>query len=183
MAGKKIPHSDFVKQGLPKKGEETKPQDQVVSDLGKLKEASKKVGEKVSGKLKTTLYPKVSEGTPVVFQAGRNLGSSISSFTNSETLKNILKTSAAIISLIVFFFIGIKVVNMIMNKSENGEISLTTPTPVPYTPYKPSVYAEDEMVLKMEEDIKVLEKESSTVVLKETSLTPPVLDFDINFEE
>lgn len=183
MAGTRRPHTGFVKQGLPKKGGDAQSQDQIASDLGKIKEATKKVSEQVTGKLKTSVYPKVSEGAPVVFQAGKSIGSSISSFTSSETLKNVLKTAAAIISLIVFFFIGIRVVNMIMDGSGNGEVSLTTPTPVPYTPYKPSIYAEDEMVLKMEEDIKVLEKETSTVVLKETSLTPPVLDFDISFEE
>jgi hypothetical protein len=75
---------------------------------------------------------------------------------------------------------------LVKTARQNGEVAipgLPTPTTAPYQPYNPSVYAEDELVLQLEEDIKVLDRELSIVQLKETILTPPVLDFNVNFEE
>lgn len=64
-----------------------------------------------------------------------------------------------------------------------GGIEGPSPTVGPFRPYKPSIYADDEKVKQMDEDAKVLNRELSTVQLKETILTPPVLDFNINFKE
>ncbi|MFC1649802.1 hypothetical protein ACFL2C_03780 [Patescibacteria group bacterium] len=63
--------------------------------------------------------------------------------------------------------------------------TITGPTPVPTTtetePSQPSIYADDEDVLSLEERIKVLDRELSNVVLRDTTMKPPILDFNINF--
>lgn len=56
-----------------------------------------------------------------------------------------------------------------------------TPTYSPYQKFKPSVYADDPVVIGLEETINVLDREMSTTPLTESTLTPPVLDFSIGF--
>ena len=56
-----------------------------------------------------------------------------------------------------------------------------TPTYSPYQKFKPSVYADDPVVIGLEETINVLDREMSTTPLTESTLTPPVLDFVIGF--
>jgi hypothetical protein len=56
-----------------------------------------------------------------------------------------------------------------------------TPTYSPYQKFKPSVYADDPVVIGLEETINVLDREMSTTPLTESTLTPPVLDFNIGF--
>jgi len=48
---------------------------------------------------------------------------------------------------------------------------------------KPSRYATDEAVLKIETDVKALESEIGKSEIEEKNLTPPSLNFDINFKE
>jgi len=48
---------------------------------------------------------------------------------------------------------------------------------------RPSRYATDEAVLKMEADTKALEEEINRGDIEEKSLTPPNLNFDVNFQE
>ena len=100
-----------------------------------------------------------------------------------KLIKKILRITAIVILIIIFLYI---ISLFAKNLRQNGEVALNglpTPTLAPYLPYNPSVYAEDDLVLKLEEDIKVLDRELSTTQLKENILTPPTLDFDINFED
>lgn len=56
-----------------------------------------------------------------------------------------------------------------------------TPTPIEIEPSQPSIYALDEVILQLEEDINTLDRELSTTVLRETSLNPPKLDLNVRF--
>lgn len=47
----------------------------------------------------------------------------------------------------------------------------------------PSRYATDSGVIKIEEDLRNLEKELDSMQVNETNLLPPRLDFDINFDK
>ena len=60
-----------------------------------------------------------------------------------------------------------------------------SPSPSPYEEeiINPSVYATDSAVLEIGNRIKEIEKEIDQTDLKETSLNPPVLDLNVNFEE
>ena len=161
MALKPSTHQDLVKTGLPRKGVEQLKDDQITSDLARAKEAGLKI---VGQTIQTTLAP--AKGILANFP-----------------IKKIARIVAVVILLLVLLYIVSLFVKTIR---QNGEVAISgipTPTVAPYIPYNPSVYAEDELVLQLEEDIKVLDRELATAQLKETILTPPVLDFNINFEE
>ena len=46
----------------------------------------------------------------------------------------------------------------------------------------PSPYADDLIILKIEKDLKEIDKQLQETDLKEASLNPPLLDMDIKFE-
>ncbi|OGM14513.1 hypothetical protein A3A76_05940 [Candidatus Woesebacteria bacterium RIFCSPLOWO2_01_FULL_39_23] len=88
--------------------------------------------------------------------------------------------------LILLIIIGLGVyAKFFMEKAGVEDISTLPPTPTysPYQKYKPSIYADDPVVLKLEEDFNVLEAEMLTTPLTEGTLTLPVLDFEINFNK
>jgi len=85
--------------------------------------------------------------------------------------------------LMILIYIAVRIYTLLQENGENGSTTVyTTPTSVPYKPSKPSVYAEDEFILNLEETIKVLEREIAGINIRETTLTPPILDFNINFD-
>ena len=70
---------------------------------------------------------------------------------------------------------------MLKNGGVISQNPQTIVTPVPFVPFKPSVYADDPEVLKIEEDLTLLERELNQVKIKEDGIDPPKLDFDISF--
>jgi hypothetical protein len=183
MVVKQSTHQDLIKTGLPRKGINTVGNDQIATDIAK----AKQVGQKVVGKVKEAISPVVDQNKNVI---SKNQGSFIQSVTlptkemfDKPHIKKILRITLMIILLLLL----LNIVSLLVKTArQNGELAipgLPTPTVVPYQPYNPSVYAEDELVLQLEEDIKVLDRELSIASLKETILTPPELDFDVNFEE
>lgn len=60
-------------------------------------------------------------------------------------------------------------------------VQTESPTPVEYIPSIPSVYATDPEIVKLDEDISVLDLEIAGTQLRETTLNPPSLDFNISF--
>ena len=85
------------------------------------------------------------------------------------------------VSLVSVLFVTSKVVNLIKRGNGNGEAPPSTPTIVPYQVEKPSIYAKDEKVLEIEERARMLDKEMSDTVVRETIPNPPSLDFDVEF--
>jgi hypothetical protein len=86
--------------------------------------------------------------------------------------------------LMILVFIGTKMYSILTENGEDGAKTVyTSPTPVPYKPSKPSVYAEDEFILELEEKLGVLEREIAGISIRETTLTPPILDYKINFDD
>ena len=175
MAEKQLPHQDLVKTGKPRKGKVSPEGDQIAVDIKKAKE----VKEQIVQKVQQQLQPVVSQAVPKITSAAQP----VKSLFGGELIKKILRLPAIIMLFIVFLYI---ISLFVKNLRQDGEIALNglpTPTLAPYLPYNPSVYAEDDLVLMLEEEIKVLDRELSTAQLKENILTPPVLDFDINFED
>lgn len=100
----------------------------------------------------------------------------------------VLRKIGRVVGIVLVFFVVIVVAFQVLRivrqrEAGVGDGVVVTPTGQPFQPYKPSVYAEDELVLEMEEDLLILDREMSTTSLKEEILNPPVLDFDINFEK
>ena len=175
MALKPSTHQDLVKTGLPRKGVEQLKDDQIASDLARAKEA----GLKIVGKVKETVNPVISQNKQNI---QTTLAPAKGIFANFP-FKKIARIVAVVLLLLVLLYIVSLFVKTIRQNGEVAVSGIPTPTVAPYIPYNPSVYAEDELVLQLEEDIKVLDRELATAQLKETILTPPVLDFNINFEE
>ena len=82
--------------------------------------------------------------------------------------------------LIIAFAIYVKLFQKTLPTRE-GQTIPPTPTYSPFQKFKPSVYANDPTVIKLEETLNVLDREMATVPLTEDTLTPPVLDFNISF--
>lgn len=175
MAGKQLPHTDLVSSGLPKKGENQSPNDQVTTDLKKAKE------------LRNNFLGKVGESvTPVISKQGKKVDSftaPIKNLVDKSLLSKLMRIGLIILLIGLFLYITSLILKTVNESGDQSQISVPTPTIAPYHPFNPSIYAEDEAVLQMEEDIKILDRELSTSLLKETILTPPVLDFDVDFEE
>jgi len=183
MTSKQSTHQDLVKTRLPRKDINAGNDDQIMSDLTKVKS----VGKKVVGKVKETITPVVNQNKDIISKKQTLFIQSVTTparnMFDNPLIKKIVRISVIVILLLVFLYI---ISLLVKTARQNGEVAVTgipSPTVAQYLPYNPSVYAEDELVLQLEEDIKVLDRELSTVQLKETILTPPTLDFDVNFEE
>ena len=87
-----------------------------------------------------------------------------------------------IIALLATSFIKKTGIGFGNNEEEKNQTEKPSPTPINYEPERPSVYAEDVEVLRIEEAIDSLEKEISRASLRESGLIPPVLDYNINFK-
>lgn len=74
-----------------------------------------------------------------------------------------------------------------INKKKSELVAEPTPTPTPLVTIEevitasPSAYATDEAVLKIEEELKILEEKLNVVDLEEQPLLPPFLDMDVKF--
>lgn len=174
MAKKKVPPGDLISKDLPRKGEVEKSDDAMASDIKKAKKAT--------GKILNMVQASVS---PVFSRQGskiENIKSYFIDFADQDFGKKLLRFAGAAGFLVILLFIGSLVLKTVRETKEQDLVGVPGPTVGPFRPYKPSVYADDEGVLQMEEDAKVLNREVSTAQLKETILTPPVLDFNINFK-
>lgn len=175
MAGKQIPHEDFVSKGLPKKGEDQIQDDQIGTDIQKVKEVKDQLWGRVS-----------SSVNPVISKQGKKIEgitASVQGLANEDLLKKLLRVVIIALLFIALLYIGSLIFKTATQNGENGQVVIPAPSVAPFNPFNPSIYAEDEGVLQFEEDLKILDRELSTSQLKEIILTPPFLNFDIDFEE
>ena len=89
--------------------------------------------------------------------------------------------TALVLLLAVAIFAG-------FNQKDSSQSTSEEPMPTTTTEFKeeitsPSPYATDAALLKIEEEVKNLEQKIQATDLKETGLTPPVLEMEVNFEE
>ena len=154
--------------------------DSVSEDLEKFRNI---VG-KFSSTLSKNVKPAVSKGVAGPSKAASTFTGKV---IDKGFLKNILKVFFVILVLMTLAFVGLKFFRNIPPGVIPGTASPTpaeatpTPTPLVFTPFKPSVYAEDPVTLKLEKDIDVLVREISGTNIKETQLNPPILDFNVTF--
>lgn len=155
--------------------------DSVSRDL----EQARKIVGKLSGAVSKAVTPVVAKG---VSSSEKTAAKFLKK--DNKFLKIILRLFIILIFLMIAVFVGLKlfqsgavVVKPPVKPSPNIlSITLTvTPTPVVYNPMKPSVYADDLVVLKLEQDINILTREIAGTNIKETQLNPPSLDFNISF--
>jgi hypothetical protein len=101
-----------------------------------------------------------------------------------EGLKKVIYPFMVLILVLVVFFVGIGIFRILREggdeRGRGGVEEMVTP--VVYRPKEPSVYANDPQIIQIETDINVLLGEMSSKVLKESTLIPPRLDFNISFD-
>lgn len=102
---------------------------------------------------------------------------------SKKLAKKIIRVIVGVLIITLVLFAASQAVNIIRRDGQQPGALFPSPTGVFYEPTRPSVYAEDEQVLKMEDDLRVLDREVVSTSLKESTLNPPILDFDIDFEE
>ena len=150
-------------------------EDSIVQDIESLKSFVKTVGHTVSTQ-KVEPRKVASLPKPPQIPAG---------ITKKSPLKNLIRVLLVVFFLLILTFIGIRIVQLLSNGgNDDTTVQLPNnviPSPVPYIPHNPSVYAEDVEVLKLEEDILVLERELSNTNIKEDRLYPPTLDYNVRF--
>ena len=96
--------------------------------------------------------------------------------------KKIIRIAGIIVSIFIFALIISKIYKKIAEDGKAPFAPTPTPTIAPFQPYRPSVYSEDPEVLEIEESVKILDRELSTVILEEAILHPPVVNYNINFK-
>lgn len=90
-----------------------------------------------------------------------------------------LLTLAVILGLVLA--LGAIMKNRQAIKEELG-LAIPTPTPTIATVSRPSNYADDEVVLKIETELNKLEDALEAADLAEAGLNPPLLDWQVEFE-
>ena len=153
-------------------------EDSVKKDIEKLKKVISKVGVGVSKKV----TPKIEQGSEIKYAASN----AFKRANGADFIVKILKGFIIGVVLLTLIYLGVtlfrSVGNGASNKKDISQVTGPTPTNIEFQPYKPSVYAEDAEILGFEESLNILEKEIASTNIRETSLNPPKLDFNINFQ-
>lgn len=151
----------------------TKPEDSIKNDF----QAFSLTMNKFLGQVKKVLGPVVSKGGEESREAAQTIGKVV----DASLVRKLVKIFLVVLFLISLFFIISRFINLVTeNGGVVGEVS-PTPTVFIYIPPKLSVYANDTVVLKLEEDLGVLSREVSNSIIRETMLNTPQLDFNISF--
>jgi len=138
-----------------------------------------------SSKITSKVTPVVKEGISGTSRAADSFGKKV----GPKFMTKILRIFFVIIFVVIIAFVASKLFSGqggngggLGNSTPTQFQSEATPTSVFYNPPKASIYASDESILKLEEDINVISREVESTVLKETQLVPPTLDFNVNFK-
>lgn len=100
----------------------------------------------------------------------------------SPTAKKILTIALALIVIVVLIGIAFPIIKKFMQKPVE-EVAIVDTTQLTLSTRKPSRYATDETVLMIESEVLTQEGEMNTLEIKEYSLNPPPLNWDVNFDE
>ena len=149
-------------------------EDSVAQDVKKIKSFFSRSTENIKDKISPATSKMATQTSQAVGQTAKRVG-----------LLSLLKVATLILVIVLLVVLGLKLFSFVRNGDGNGGSgsgeSTPTQTPVSYQPYVQSIYAKDPGILKLEEDINVLSRELSTAVIRETRLSPPLLDFNVGF--
>lgn len=151
-------------------------EDSVRQDIARLK----KIVGKIGGGINQKVSPVIKKGG---VDAGKKSAETVSKIVNTGAMKKIITTFFVIVLIMVLIFIGMNFFKKTPGEEITDELtsSESTPTSPPFVSYKPSVYADDLEIIKLDEEISTLESEFASSDIKETSLNIPNLDFDVSF--
>lgn len=156
-------------------------QDSITADFEKVQKVAQKVFKTASIKATPLVNKGKAESAVLASSAGKVIDTSF--------LRKAIKMLIVILVLMVIVFMAIKIFpNKIISPA--GEISPTKEeisgqteslAPIDYHQYIDSIYATDPEVLRVEESIKVLDREINNIQYKDPALNPPSIDFDVSF--
>jgi hypothetical protein len=154
-------------------------EDSVKTDIKIIKSFTKKGTNTLKGMLK----PYAQKGGESVTQTTKAVKGSV----DNKFIKIVVRSFIILFFALILFFIAYYLFTRLKeegdNTSNNNEnVVVATPTPIYFDPYKPSIYAEDPEILRLEEEINILKGEISGITIKETGINPPKLDWEINFK-
>lgn len=101
---------------------------------------------------------------------------------NSGNKKKIMIFAAVPIILVVLLLVASVVKGLIGNGGVPLPILTPTPTPTATPEQSPSPYAEDDVVLRIEEEVNKFDEKLNNAVLRDDTIRVPSLDWDINFK-
>lgn len=161
-------------EDTPQAPESQDPQeDSVAQDVQTVKTIFGKVTDKIS----LFLAPFTKKGIASAASSATAVRTSV----DNKFLKNLVRTFLILFFTLILVFIGIYLFRMLKEENVITQNPGLTVTPPPFEPFKPSVYAQDPEVLKIEEDVNILERELNQTKIREDGINPPSLDFDISF--
>ncbi len=148
--------------------------DSVAADIKKFKGFAGNVKETIS----SSLQPVIKKGA----RSGSGITSSASGLIDKKFLQRLIKIFLVLLFVMVLLVIGLQLfIPDDNNGPSNGSNPEETPVIPTYQPTFPSVYSDDKEVLKIEEDLNILEREISGTRIDETTLNYPDLDYKITF--
>lgn len=98
-----------------------------------------------------------------------------------SSVKRLLILLAAIFVVVLLIALVYRIATERMGTKLQAPTPAPSPTETPVTTI-PSVYANDQDVLRIEGDLTKLEKDLGSLEVREDNLQPPALDFEISFE-
>lgn len=155
------------------------PVDSITADM----QSVKKVFSKVADKISKSSTPVIAKGK----QGSSQLATHAQKALDTGKIKKLTTVFIGIILLLLLvFFVSRLFGNKLVqnNGNQNAEEpvpSYISPTPFDYQVFVESIYARDKDILRLEENLEVLDAEVANFQLKESSLTSPALDFNISF--
>jgi hypothetical protein len=148
----------------------------VVSDIHVFKKSVSTVSSNLGNFLK--LHLKLPDG-----KVKRGIDNFLSSENSSESLRKLIKLVFVLGILVFILFVALSVFRLFFGSEETPNTTNLSPSPVVYQQVKDSIWAKDADILKLETDLNVLEKEILNSQIKDKSLLPPSLDFNVNFKK
>jgi len=111
--------------------------------------------------------------------------SQVSEILKPNKVKKLIPLIIGLVILLVLVLVGFFAYSYIakLRSPKDNPIVVTNPSPTPIEQEQtqPSIYANDPDILKLQEDINVLDREVVGAQLRESTLNAPVLDFNISF--
>ena len=129
-----------------------------------------------------TASKKTEKTNDAITTSSTNAIDKVKSKFNFGTVKKLMGVVLGAMFIIIIGIVAIGLYTKLQKPQTAPTKVEPSPTPPTYQTFKPSVYAKDPEVLKIEENLDILNREMDTTNLKEDNLLPPKLDFDISFQ-
>jgi hypothetical protein len=163
-----------VPQPIPESG------NSVIDDFNKIRSFTQKFTSAAEEKAAPLIQKGKAESAVIGASAGKVVDTSF--------IRKIIKILVVILAVMLIIYIAFKLFgnSNIKLPGITGQSTLTPSDSVSVTPFDlhqvtNSIYAKDPEVLKIEENIKVLHGELNNTELKDSSLNPPNVDFNVSF--